>query len=83
MSSSSWPVLFDSLKSIVEALEKAHTADVSVARAIKQCSEISRSVLCPLCFVFILNTCFHLFFHPLICSFQMTYNQSRELSNLE
>ncbi|KAK4368899.1 hypothetical protein RND71_012691 [Anisodus tanguticus] len=45
MSSSSWPLLFDSLRSIVETLEKANTADVSVVRAIKQCSEISRCLL--------------------------------------
>ncbi|XP_047270781.1 uncharacterized protein LOC107856546 isoform X2 [Capsicum annuum] len=45
MSSSSWPLLFDSLRSIVETLEKANTADVSVVRAIKQCSETSRRLL--------------------------------------
>ncbi|PHU28230.1 hypothetical protein BC332_00323 [Capsicum chinense] len=45
MSSSSWPLLFDSLRSIVETLEKANTADVSVVRAIKQCSETSRCLL--------------------------------------
>lgn len=54
MSSSSWPLLFDSLRSLVETLEKANTADVSVVGAIKQCSETSRSVLCPSCVVFIL-----------------------------
>ncbi|XP_055822666.1 uncharacterized protein LOC129891362 isoform X2 [Solanum dulcamara] len=45
MSSCSWPVLFDSLRSIVETLEKTSTADVSVARAIKQCSETSSCLL--------------------------------------
>ncbi|KAK4370005.1 hypothetical protein RND71_009480 [Anisodus tanguticus] len=45
MSCSSWPLLFDSLRSVVETLEKANTADVSVVRAIKQCSETSRSLL--------------------------------------
>lgn len=83
MSSSSWPVLFDSLRSIVETLEKTNTADVSVARAIKQCSETSRSVLCPFFFVSILYPSFHLFFPPLICTFQMSDNLSRHLLNLE
>ncbi|XP_070018456.1 uncharacterized protein [Nicotiana sylvestris] len=45
MSSSSWPLLFDSLRSIIETLEKANTADVSVVRAIKHCSETSRCLL--------------------------------------
>ncbi|OIS99369.1 hypothetical protein A4A49_26410 [Nicotiana attenuata] len=45
MSSSSWPLLFDSLRSIMETLEKANTADVSVVRAIKHCSETSRCLL--------------------------------------
>lgn len=81
MSSSSWPLLFDSLRSIVETLEKANTADVSVVRAIKQCSETSRSALCPCIFVSILYPSFHLSFHPIICTFQMTDNQSRHLPN--